>query len=573
MNWAQIPVNKAVPTSHGSRTSATIWRRTLIGLLWTGSLAFACTTVRDAWEARLIVPFWDEWDLLTVYRYIAQSGDVFAELWTPFNGHYEPIPRLLFLGRDMLLGGHAIALVAACLGLQGALIGIIVAAFLREPDLRGSVLQHVLIAASIVLLTWTIQMENFNWGVQITFVLPAFLTVAAIAVVSWRRPGPRVDWPIVAAAVMAVAACLSLGAGVALWPALFVIALRQRRGAQAFVVTALGAALSLVPHWLAAEPSTTPMMVLTRPIDTLLFVCRYLPPLYIREDLRVLLGALLIVIGVCAVVYGTVRGGSSQLGDLAVGLVAFGLSVALLTAMARAEIGVPASSRYMAFGSLYWVGLLALGGSLAPVREWRVARWVIYGALLLGLEPVMTIQTVADEPFVQRADRATAAVLSIVAGTPDQQAIASDLHPDPQVPVGLLPFLREHEYGFFGNRLVRAIGHPATRAFPARTGTCTASVEVEVRDQGLRVSGRYNAKDGPQWLVITGPRGNIRGLAVRERRGDRIVGYVPALPRGTLFGVADRSLCLAGLFETPPQARQFDGPVVYGQSSTDWMAD
>jgi len=92
VNWAQIPVSKALPTFDGSRTPATTWRRTLIGLLWTGSLAFACTTVRDAWEARLIVPFWDEWDPLTVYRYIAQSGDVFAELWTPFNGHYEPIP-------------------------------------------------------------------------------------------------------------------------------------------------------------------------------------------------------------------------------------------------------------------------------------------------------------------------------------------------------------------------------------------------------------------------------------------------------------------------------------------------
>jgi len=172
------------------------------------------------------------------------------------------------------------------------------------------------------------------------------------------------------------------------------------------------------PHWLAAEPSTAPMMVLTRPIDTLLFVCRYLPPLYIRDDLRVLLGALLIGLGVFAVVHGTVRGGRSRLDDLAVGLVAFGLSVALLTAMARAEIGVPASSRYMAFSSLYWVGLLAFGGSLAPVREWGVARWAIHGALLSGLEPAMTIQTVADEPFVQRADRATAAVLSIVAGTP-----------------------------------------------------------------------------------------------------------------------------------------------------------
>ena len=506
--------------------------------------------MRDAWDARLIVPFWDEWDLLTVYRYITQSGDVFAELWTPFNGHYEPIPRLLFLGRDMLLGGDAIALIAACLALQGALIAVIVAAFLREPALRGSVFQHVLIAASIVLLTWTVQMENFNWSVQITFVLPAFLAVAAIALVSWRPPGERIDWPIVTAALMAVAACLSLGAGLALWPALFVIALRQRRGAQALVLTALGAVVSLVPHWLAAESSTTPFMVLTRPIETLLFVCRYLPPLYIRDDIRVVLGALLIGLGIFAIAFGTVGRRGGRLGDLAVGLVVLGLCVAVLTAVARSEIAVPASSRYMAFSSLYWVGLLAFGGSLAAVRERRVARWAVYGALLFGLEPVMTIQTVADEPFVQRADQATAAVLSMVTGAPDEDAIASHLHPDPRVPIGLLPFLKKHDYGFFGHPLVSALGNPVTHVFPARTGTCGVNVKVERLHAGLRVSGRYTAADGPAWLVITGPKGNVRGLAVRERRGDRIVGYAPALASGTLFGVQGGRLCLAGLFET-----------------------
>ena len=544
---AWVPI-RLIP-SRADQLVAT-WRRTIIALLWGGSLAFACITLRDAWDARLIVPFWDEWDLLTVYRYITQSGDVFAELWAPYNGHYEPIPRLLFLGRDMLLGGDAITLIAACLALQAVLIGIIVAAFLWEPSLRGSVLQHVLIAASIVLLTWTVQMENFNWSVQITFVLPAFLTVASIALVSWRPPAARIDWPIITAAVMAVAACLSLGAGLALWPALFVIALRQRRGVQALIVTGLGAVLSLVPHWVAAAASTTPMMMLTRPIETLLFICRYLPPLYIRDDIRVMLGALLIGLGVFVVVYGLARRGENRLGDLGLGLVAFGLCVAVLTAVARAEIAVPASSRYMAFSSLYWVGLLAFAGSLAAVRDGTVARWAVYAALLFGLEPVMTIQTVADEPFVQRADQATAAVLSMVAGTPDEDAIASGLHPDPQVPIGLLPFLKEHEYGFFGNRLVRAIGHPATLAFPLTTAPCAATVELEVRDGGLRVSGRYATRNGPRWLVITGPQGNVRGLAVRERRGDRIVGYAPAVARGALFGVASGSLCLAGLFES-----------------------
>jgi len=529
-----------------------IWHRTIRVLLWGGALAFAWSTVRDAWDARLIVPFWDEWDFLTVYRYGTESGDLFAQLWTPFNGHYEPIPRLLFLGRDMLLRGDAIALIVACLALQGALIAIVVAALLREPALRNSLLQHVLIATSIVLLTWTVQMENFNWSVQITFVLPAFLAVVAIAIVSWRAPGVRIDGPIVAAAVITIAACLSLGAGMAVWPALFVVALRQRRGAQAFFVTVGGLAVSLLPHWLAVEPTVTPAMVLTRPLETLLFVCRYLPPLYIRDDIRVALGALLIGFGVIAIVHGCMRREGGRLADMAVGLVAFGLSVALLTAMARADIGVAASSRYMAFSSLYWVGLLMFAGSLSIAREWTVVRCAIYAGLLCALEPVMTIQGVAAEPFVQRADDATAAALSIVTGTPDADAITSHLHPNPQVPIGLLPFLTKQQYGFFGNRLARAIGRPVTDAFSVSTGTCEATMELENRGTGVRVSGQYRAPDGPRWLVIAGPRGNIRGLAIRERRGDRIIGYAPTLDSGTLFGVAGGTLCLAAVFDRRP---------------------
>jgi hypothetical protein len=518
-------------------------------LLWSGSLAFAATTARDAWDARLIVPFWDEWDLLKVHRHITESGDLFADLWTPFNGHYEPIPRLLFLGRDMLLGGDPLALIVVCLALQAALIGIIVGTLLSAPALQGSLLQQVLIATTIVLLTWTVQMENFNWSVQITFVLPAFLTVASIAIVSWFPRAGRIDWPMVAAATMALSACLSLGAGLAIWPAVFVVALRQRRGAQAIVITVAGAVASLVPHWFSVAPTVTPVTVLARPLETLLFVCRYLPPLYIQDHVRVAFGALLIALGVMAIAHGSWRREGGRLADLAVGLVTFGLSVAFLTAIARADIGVPASSRYMAFSSLYWVGLLMFGGAVFAAREWRGARWAIYAVLLCGLEPVLTIQRAADEPFVARADHATAAALSMVVGRPDEYAITSHLHPDPKVPIGLLKFLTEQQYGFFGHPLARAIGNPVKDMFSAATETCEAIVELEPYGNSVRVSGRYRAPGGPRWLVIVGPAGHVRGLAIREQRGDRIMGYAPMLRGGTLFGVEGDTLCLAGRIE------------------------
>jgi hypothetical protein len=543
-----MPINSFVRLPLSSRVArlAAVSRRPLNVLLWSASIAFACTTLQGAWDARLIVPFWDEWDLLTAYRHITEGGDLFAGLWTPFNGHYEPVPRLLFLGRDMLLGGDPLALIIVCLVLQAALIAIIVAALLHAPALQGSLLQHVLIAASIVLLTWAVQMENFNWSVQVTFVLPAFLTVASIAIVSWLDPPRRIDWPMVAAAVMAIAACLSLGSGLAIWPALFMVALRQRRGAQAIIVAVAGAVVSLVPHWFSVEPAVTPVTALTRPVETFLFVCRYLPPLYIRDDVRVVFGALLIVLGVMTIVHGFWRrADGGRLADLALGLVTFGLSVAFLTAAARMDIGVPASSRYMAFSALYWVGLLMFGGSVFAAREWRVARAAIYVVLLCGLEPVLTIQSAAPGPFVERADHATAAVLSIVVGTPDEAAITSHLHPNPQVPVGLVAFLKEQRYGFFGHPLARALGKPLTQISSGATEPCEADVDLERHGKGLRVSGHYTAPGGPRWLVIAGSKGDVRGLAIREQRGDRIMGYAPALRGWTLFGVEGDRLCLA----------------------------
>jgi hypothetical protein len=521
-------------------------RRSVSALLWLGSLAFAYTTFVSAWEARLIVPYGDEWDFLTVYRRVSETGS-FADIWAPFNGHYEPIPHLLFLGRDALLQGDAVALIVVSLLLQVGVIGILVAALLHEPRLKGSLFQHVLVASTIVLLSWTIQMENFHWSVQITFVLPTFLAVASIALVSWRPrgSGARIDWPVVIAGVMAVAACYSLGAGLGVWPALMVVAVTQRRGAQAIAILVAGAALSSAPYFVDGAALADITASLTRPLDIFFFLSRYLPPLYIRDNLRLVLGAFLLGLGLAAIGSGFLRGVPGRLGSLALGLITFGGSVALLTAIARVDCCVAASSRYMAFSSLYWVGLLILTGLTVETSRWVVARWALYGVLLYGLLPVTRIQNAAAEPFVDRAHQATAAVLSMIAGVPDEQAIASHLYPRPQLPVTLFPFLMERRYGFFGNKLVQAIGHPVRKTFRIGTRMCDADVGLEVLGDGLRLSGRYESPGGPNWLVIVGPLGNVRGLAVRERRGSEIVGYAPMLTSGTLFGVEGDTLCVA----------------------------
>ncbi len=107
----------------------------------------------------------------------------------------------------------------------------------------------------------------------------------------------------------------------------------------------------------------------------------------------------------------------------------------------------------------------------------------------------------------------------------------------------------EQQYGFFGNQLARAVGTPVTNTFSVGAARCEAIVELEARGAGLRVSGRYRAPGGPRWLVIAEAAGHVRGLAIREQRGTRIVGYTPTPTSRTLYGVEGNTLCLAGPFD------------------------
>lgn len=195
-----------------------------------------------------------------------------------------------------------------------------------------------------------------------------------------------------------------------------------------------------------------------------------------------------------------------------------------------------------------------LAGQMARAYSGRLGRWAFSAAVLAMIVrfPVGT-QGVAAAPFIDRADGSTAAALSMVAGVPDELAIRAYLYPRPELPERLLPFLLAHQYGFFGDRLVKSIGRPAAANFHIESSACKADVNLLTRSRGWQLQGQFTGGRSTEWLVFVGPHGLVRGLAVRSRALDTsFTGYVPRTALGgTVYGVDGDGLCWAAALHAP----------------------
>jgi hypothetical protein len=515
-----------------------------------GSLLFAYTTVRHVWESRLLVPFFDEWDFLDWYRHVLADGLSLHALWLPHNGHHLPLPRLIYFLRDWLTNGSPAALVLANLLIQAAVIAVLARLALKEPAFAGTMMRWVVMSATIVTLSWTVQIENFHWSIQIIYVLAAAQAVASLYFLA-QMP-VRGTSRLLIALLFAISDTLTLGAGLGVWPALLVGTIALRAGGRALVpiIVLTGAAAAVY----LATPGEAPQGIadaLGRPFDLLHYMARYLGPPFADDRLRLALGGLLIACAVGVILVTLWRGTRSGFIVLHLGLVTFGLSVALLTALARLSVGIgeAGSSRYAAFSTLFWVGLISLAAHAAVTRRWQPLRWGLYAMLsALFVFLIAASQNVAAEQFRARADASIAAVLSLVAGAPDAPAIHRDLHPRPEVPAGLLDFVQQQAYGLFGSPWMRSMNRPAAEALPPENGACGASMSAEALPGGARLTGRFaDGVDAPRRLVVVAQDGRVHGLGIRGYRGHAFTAYMSGPPEGAvLFGYTGRQLCRAG---------------------------
>ena len=518
-------------------------RRAAAIILSVGSLLFVYTTVRHVWEARLVVPFFDEWDFLEWFRDVELQGLSAAALWMPHNGHHLPLPRLIYLLRDVWTDGSPATLVIGNLLLQGAIVALLARVVLREGAFAGTTMRWVLMACTIVLLSWTVQIENLYWSIQIIYVLATAQAVGSLYCMA-RSRGQLVL--LGAALLLALSDTLTLGAGLGVWPALLAMAIALReRWMTIGVVLASTLAVAIVYAAFPTEVTEGVAASLGRPVDLLHYMARYLGPPFANDGLRVVLGGVLIVAATVTIATALWRGVGSRFVGLHLGLATFGLSVALLTALARLPVGIgeAGSSRYAAFSALFWVGLVSLAAHTVVMRRQQVARWGLYATLTaFGVFLVAASQNVAPRQFLSRSDAATAAFMSVAVGMPDEDAIRQNLHPRPEVVRRIAGFLQDRRYGLFGSPLVGTLY--TTPTLPATGAACPATVTVESIEGGERLVGGFAGIRVPYWLMLVGADGEVTGLGVRDRLGNRLTVYSRRpLAGATLYGLVGAELC------------------------------
>ena len=227
-------MNAVLPTSdgHASESRLPVWLSWGVLLAGVGAGIATAYIVITTYSP---VPHWDDWSL---FNHLADRGGwSLAWLWAQHNEHRIFVTKLFFLlDVDLFHGTQTFLLISIFLVqlLQVALLSCSLGAL---AGLRGSAWRAGtgLIAYCILCPT---QYENFVWGFQLQFVVPAAMaTLSILALLLYRRE-KRSRFLIVCIAAATIATW-SLANGMLLWPLLVIAAwwLRMKSPALAALLT------------------------------------------------------------------------------------------------------------------------------------------------------------------------------------------------------------------------------------------------------------------------------------------------------------------------------------------------
>jgi hypothetical protein len=330
------------------------------------------------------VPFWDEWDLVTIISAYHHGTLGFADFYAQHNEHRILIPNLVMFVLVQASGWDTRWEMAFSLLVALVTFGLL-ALMLRRGLRTGWVLAVAVPLVSLVLFS-PIQSENWMWGMQIAWFMMVLGVVGALCVLSiWKTPR---SWkPMVVAVAAATLATYSLGSGMLVWVACLPVLLvdrRLRRWTPVWVVLgAVEIALYFTGYHTLSNQDDMAAIV-RHPVAfghyMSIYLARPLVPGFSPHKSELVTGGLLLVL-VAAFGYLAVR----RRADLVVALPWFCLAgytvlAGTITASSRLVFGIEqaVASRYTAMSNLFIVSTIAvvcivLGGAWrgreAPARD------------------------------------------------------------------------------------------------------------------------------------------------------------------------------------------------------------
>ena len=340
------------------------------------------------------VPFWDQWELTTLFEkwHAGQLG--FADFFAQHNEHRILFPRLIMFGLAIATGWNTLYEVATNVLLASLSFWFLWLILRRTfTTLR----MKVVAAATISLVVFSpLQFENWMWGWQIQWFLNVLgLVVAVWALSTWRTTPQR---KFTVAALAAAVATYSLASGFFVWmvclPLLW-FAKDLRKLLWLWVVVAVAVVSSHYIGYIDPAYHPSKLIFLKEPLNFAMYFLVYVGrPLVIDFLLSIPIFIAYATVYLGALAY-TFKKHKEQLTTtllpwLALGL--YGLCAAGSTSISRLGFGVEQaySSRYSTISSLLLVaGIVLLCKIIEQERGKvglmvrRVTAGLLAGAILL----------------------------------------------------------------------------------------------------------------------------------------------------------------------------------------------
>lgn len=348
-------------------------------------LAAPLSIVHLVHRCGILVPFWDQWDLIPFLEKLHQGHLTLSDLWSQHNEHRIFFPRLCMLFLAYVTNWNIMYELYANL-ILGGLILLFLYLLLRQTSGKYTSLWLIIVLSFLVFSP--VQWQNWTWGWQIQI----FMNVLATVVAAWSVSQWQAQWKgILVALVAAIVASYSFSNGLVAWIAIgiFLVLHKNRRWRHVAIWVAVSILIVLLYFYKYEKPPYHPSLwaFMKHPYDFFRYVFAYLgsPLGFGRENASIITGVLLFLILIIGTIYAR-RHSNEGFNKLLpwICLALYAVLSAAVTGIGRVGFGVGQAlcSRYTTISTLFVISVLVVGhiwikNYLMGRKDWRL-KAVIY---------------------------------------------------------------------------------------------------------------------------------------------------------------------------------------------------
>jgi hypothetical protein len=523
---------------------ARVWVSAVLALATLGlGLWTALFTARTVYTTYSPVIYADQWSIIRELK--GANGVVSIPLlWAQHNEHRILVGRLAVLADLRFFGARSISLLIEIYLVQ--LYLVLLFAWMCRYFGQFGVLPLITIAGFLSYCMFSpLQMENFYWGMQITYVFPGLAAAVSFACVIWhsrRMARGKASWisgPLVLAFIAAFLAEGSLAYGVFVWPLIVLLCFSRRFPKPTKVLSGLVGLLATGLYLIGYHTPhrvTNPWSSIQRPLSLAKYVITYFASSWdaslpsfsywpaVSESMTVLAIAFVLGTGLWLLFVRPPDG--DLLRPFLTANAILAIITAVLTSLARLDSGLAqaTSSRYQSIALLFWASLAALILTFIPPARSGGSAFVGIQVLLVVLMVGAAGRFSAIEVSAKQHQATLATAYAALAyDSPDLEVLRPLLPPAPEKLPVWYAYARAHnlapdamEFLTRRRRILKTVPDWGGYRVVA-PANCYGFLDVVRRMTPDRVAAQgwawdITAKRAPQEVVLGLPSGMLVGV-------------------------------------------------------------